>query len=92
MLLTGSGGGGISRRPSLHTTIPPSIYPEYSDSRAHGSPGPSRHVKSSGITSLGGGVIAKGEDGTRCVVAGKECTSLHLCIDSWHRSMLMDSS
>lgn len=80
MLLTGSGGGGQSRRPSLHTTIPPSIFPEYSDSRTHAPPGPSRHVKFAGATAPGGGVIAKGEDGTRCVVAGKECTSYRISL------------
>ncbi|KAF8638431.1 hypothetical protein AX17_002213 [Amanita inopinata Kibby_2008] len=44
----------------------------YSDSRSHGYQGPDRYVSIQRVTSTGGGCIAKSEDGTRCVVAGKE--------------------
>ncbi|KAJ3553895.1 hypothetical protein NM688_g3378 [Phlebia brevispora] len=63
----------MSRRPSLHNPIPSSPAPEvYSDSRFHGQPGPSRHVRIPHVASYGGGAIAKSEDRHRCVVAGKE--------------------
>ena len=45
----------------------------YSDSRKHGYQGSSRNVRLGRVTPSGGGAIAKSEDGTRCVVAGKEC-------------------
>ncbi|KAH8107815.1 hypothetical protein BXZ70DRAFT_912770 [Cristinia sonorae] len=68
-----SGNGSSSRRPSLHTTVPlPSFYDQYSDSRTHGYQGPNRHVRLTHASSFGGGSIAKSEDDTRCVVAGKE--------------------
>ncbi|KAI0082042.1 hypothetical protein K474DRAFT_1671564 [Panus rudis PR-1116 ss-1] len=72
MLPTNIGASG-SRRPSLHTTLPPSFLPEsYSDSRGHAPQGPTRHVRVPRVTTYGGGSIAKSEDGTRCVIAGKE--------------------
>ncbi|CAL1708081.1 unnamed protein product [Somion occarium] len=71
MLLNSGGPSATSRRPSLHTRVP-SLTPEFSDSRTHGPTGPSRHVRLPRATTYGGGSIAKSEDGTRCVVAGKE--------------------
>ena len=64
----------MSRRPSLQHPFPQAVLPEiYSDSRLHGPQGPSRHVRIPAATTPGGGIIAKNEDGTRCVVAGREC-------------------
>ncbi|KZV67776.1 hypothetical protein PENSPDRAFT_610968 [Peniophora sp. CONT] len=66
-----------SRRPSLripagsHSPSPSSRTLPYSDSREHGYQGPTRSVRLSRASTPGGGVIAKSEDGTRCVVAGK---------------------
>ncbi|KAF9807356.1 hypothetical protein IEO21_08250 [Rhodonia placenta] len=66
----------VSQRPSIQhigpaslLTVPPDAY---SDSRTHGPKGPTRHVRLSRATSRGGGAIAKGEDESRCVVAGRE--------------------
>jgi hypothetical protein len=63
------------------TTRPPTLplaaltIPEvFTDSRTHGYSGPLRTVHLTHMSSNGGGAIAKNDDGTRCVVAGKECT------------------
>ncbi|KAI0372640.1 WD40 repeat-like protein [Pilatotrama ljubarskyi] len=65
-----------TRRLSLSNNGPPLLnltLPEvFSDSREHGYRGPTRHVRLPRATSHGGGSIAKSEDGTRCVVAGRE--------------------
>jgi hypothetical protein len=45
----------------------------YSDSRTHGYRGPTRNVHLPRTTTNGGGLIAKSDDGVRCVVEGKEC-------------------
>ncbi|KAL4080472.1 hypothetical protein J3A83DRAFT_4199450 [Scleroderma citrinum] len=45
----------------------------FSDSRWHGNyQGPVRNVRLPRATTVGGGMIAKSEDGVRCVVAGRE--------------------
>lgn len=69
------------RRPSLQLLPPNSSYSGslsdlYSDARTHGYSGHSKTVRLPRATASGGGAIAKSEDGTRCVVAGRECSSL----------------
>jgi WD repeat-containing protein 24 len=60
------------RPPTL--PLAPLIIPEvFTDSRTHGYSGPLRTVHLAHISS-NGGAIAKNDDGTRCVVAGEECT------------------
>ncbi|THH21492.1 hypothetical protein EW146_g117 [Bondarzewia mesenterica] len=66
------------RRPSLH--IHPSssqslhtLSDIYSDARTHGYQGPIRTVRLPRATPSGNGALSKSEDGTRCVVAGREC-------------------
>lgn len=48
----------------------------FSDSRFHGYQGPSRNVRLPRATTSAGGTVAKSEDGVRCVVAGRECSSI----------------
>lgn len=69
------------RRPSLQLLPPNTSYSGslsdlYSDARTHGYSGHSKTVRLPRATASGGGAIAKSEDGTRCVVAGRECSSL----------------
>jgi len=47
----------------------------FSDSRLHGHQGPTRNVRFPRAAASGGGTVAKSEDGVRCVVAGRECSS-----------------
>lgn len=47
----------------------------FSDSRFHGYQGPSRNVRLPRATTSAGGTVAKSDDGVRCVVAGRECSS-----------------
>ncbi|KAL6299508.1 hypothetical protein BKA93DRAFT_805989 [Sparassis latifolia] len=62
-----------SRRPSLRNRSSFMAQTDlFSDSRTHGYQGPNRHVAFPRASSSGGGAIAKSEDGTRCVVAGRE--------------------
>jgi hypothetical protein len=66
----------IPQRPALQISVNPNVFQDlYSDSRDHGPQGPSRTVRFPRATSNGGGTISKSEDGSRCVVAGKECES-----------------
>ena len=69
--------GSSSRRASVNNAGPFNLnLPDlYSDAREHGYNGPTRHVRLPRATNPGGGAIAKGEDGMRCVVAGRECKS-----------------
>ncbi|KZT07377.1 uncharacterized protein LAESUDRAFT_677793 [Laetiporus sulphureus 93-53] len=67
----------VSHRPSILSrdsrfTVFGILPDMYSDSRTHGYEGPIRYVRTSRAASSGGGAIAKNEDGTRCVIAGKE--------------------
>ena len=66
------------RRPSLNIPLSSShsfsnIAEIYSDARTHGYKGPSRTVRLSRAIPSGDGALSKSEDGTRCVVAGREC-------------------
>lgn len=51
-----------------------SIVDAYSDQRTHGYQGPSRSVTLPSACSVGSSAVCKSQDGTRCVVAGRECT------------------
>ncbi|KAG9315433.1 hypothetical protein JVU11DRAFT_3043 [Chiua virens] len=66
----------IQRRSSTFTAGPPPLHSFsgdlFSDSRFHGYQGPSRNVRLPRATTSAGGTIAKNEDGTKCVVAGRE--------------------
>ena len=44
----------------------------YTDQRHHEYQGPSRSVRHSRVCTVGGGTFATCEDGSRCVVAGKD--------------------
>ncbi|KIP08502.1 hypothetical protein PHLGIDRAFT_34968, partial [Phlebiopsis gigantea 11061_1 CR5-6] len=58
---------------SLHHPLPQTLVSDvYSDSRTHGPQGPTRHVRMQAAATAGGGSISKNEDGSRCVVAGRE--------------------
>ncbi|KAH9910400.1 uncharacterized protein BXZ73DRAFT_93801 [Epithele typhae] len=76
MLLSSTGGS--SRRASVTNgtsssgTFNLKLPDVFSDAREHGYRGPTRHVRLPRATSTGGGAIAKGEDPSRCVVAGRE--------------------
>lgn len=65
-----------SRRGSTIVDRPHTIPITYSDQRTHGYQGPSRAVSIPRASSVGGGSIAKSEDGTRCAVAGVRCEFL----------------
>ncbi|VDB85195.1 unnamed protein product [Peniophora sp. CBMAI 1063] len=79
-----------SRRPSLkipadsHSPSPSSRALPYFDSREHGYQGPTRSVRLSRASTPGGGVIAKSEDGVRCVVAGKSSLRILRVSDTPH--------
>jgi len=65
-----------SSRPSVQSRSSDSSFsalPDvYADSRTHGPQGLTRAVRLPKATSSGGGAIARSEDGSRCVVAGRE--------------------
>lgn len=48
------------------------------DQRLSGFRGKSRSATLSNVSSMGGSVICKNQDGTRCVVAGKDCENVYL--------------
>lgn len=82
----------VQRRSSTFTAVaPPPLRPVtadlFSDSRFHGYQGPSRNVRLPRASTNGGGTVAKSEDGVRCVVAGRECSSNH----SFSRPVLPDN-
>lgn len=54
----------------------------YTDQRYHEYQGPSRTVRHPRACTVGGGAFATSEDGSRCVVAGKDgsCSSIVLTL------------
>jgi hypothetical protein len=61
----------IPPRPSFSGHF--SVQESYSDSRGHGTQGPTRNVRIPRTASSGASAIAKNEDDSRCVVAGIDC-------------------
>ena len=62
----------ITATPAPLQSMPSDLF---SDSRFHGHQGPSRNARFPRATASGGGTVAKSDDGARCVVAGRECSS-----------------
>ena len=62
---------------------PPYYTDPFIDQRLSGFRGKSRSATLSNVSSLGGSVICKNQDGTRCVVAGKDCEYVYLSQFFW---------